>query len=316
MKKSEETKKSSHGKCAYRSENGMLCMRPKSTRQTPDQNPEGWCTYHLENSACEKKSDAEPSDTFNNVCAICIEEGETEESGKLYPLVCTHRFHTNCLMGLTKAECPMCRQAAINLPASIKSQIDENAKKYRQETEEQEERELAEMLENEGMMFQPVRLPPQMEVILALKYLVQLGIPVSMIPMDTVLELDPQSPLPDPGSIFQNTVKRLIETIQERTSISAVEEDGTPISEDEEEIILDDDEDPFEFEGQDLQIVHRVRTIPLRSETGAFPFVAQALRALFSTMSFQIANLPDITQEDLINLRMGREREDSSDESF
>jgi hypothetical protein len=284
-------------KCSFVSESGQYCFRPKSKKFSIDENPKGYCKYHFENLA-----DTKSTDSFNSVCAICLEEGETAESGKLYPLSCSHRFHVNCLSGMTKAECPMCRKPAINLPKSVKGKIDENERKYKQETNEQEEREFREMIESEAMSYQAVRLPPQIEIILAMKYIVELGIPVSMIPIDTILELDPQSPLPDPGSIFQNTVKLLIEVIQKRT-LSTTEEDD-PVENDEDELVLDGDENPFEFEGEDLQIVHTVRTVPMRGISYSRSLF-EAARSLFSTMSFQIANLPDLTQEDLINLRMG-----------
>ena len=244
-----------------------------------------------------------------------MEKEETEETGNLYPLVCTHRFHINCLSGMTKAECPLCREAAINLPKSVKDKIDENSRKYREETEQQEEADFRRMIEEEGhggMLLQPVRLPPHVELILALKYVFQLGIPISLIPIETVLEIDPQSPLPDPGSIFQNTVKHLMTAIQHRSALSTEEDDETLGDEynSDEELILDEEgEDPFVFEGEDLQIVHRVRTVPARDHNGRYYSPAESLRAaagLFSTASFQIANLPDLTQEDLLNLRMGR----------
>lgn len=286
-------------------------MRPKSLKLTLEQNPKCLCKYHYDLERVASVESVE--EDFNEKCPICISEEVTEESGAFYPLGCTHRFHINCLSGMTKAECPLCREPAINLPKSVKDKIDENSKKYREEIEQQEERDFQRMIEEEGgMMLQPVRLPPHIELILALKYVFQLGIPISLIPTETVLEIDPQSPLPDPGSIFQNTVKHLIQSIQHRSALTA-EEDDESLGEDspgEEEIILDEDgEDPFVFEGEDLQIVHRVRTVPARDQNGRYYSSEESLRAvagLFSTARFQIANLPDLTQEDLINLRMGR----------
>ena len=293
-------------KCGYANpETGKKCLRPKSTTLSKDQNPEGYCKYHYD----EKRKGGD-QENFNATCAICMDEGETEETGKMYPLSCTHRFHINCLSGMTQAVCPLCRQTAINLPKKVADKITENGKKYQEEKDEQDERDFQRMMEEEGgMLLQPVRLPPQIELMLALKYVVQLGIPVSLIPIETVLEIDPMSPLPAPGSIFQNTVRRLIENIQQRSADAIVEDDAVEGEEENEEIVLDmDSDDPFEFEGEDLQIVHRVRTVPSRDRNGIYYSPLDAIRAaaaLFSTMSFQITDLPDITQEDLINLGMG-----------
>lgn len=289
-------------------------MRPVS-KVPRDQNPDGLCKYHLNLSSGVKKPEKE--ENFNETCPICLDD---DGDGKLYPLPCSHRGHLDCFSGMTKLECPLCKAHINNFPKSVKDQIIANGAKYEEEQAVEYEAYIREMNEREREQLQtlenmPVRLPPQMELILALKYVFQLGIPVSLIPIETILELDPSSPLPDPGSIFQNAVRHILSTIQQRTGVSPEEDDGEDAEgglDDPEELILDEDDvSPFQLEGENLQIVHRVRTVPSREFIRNNPrataeTVLRSVASLFATMSFQIANLPGITQEDLLNLGMGR----------
>ena len=77
-------------------------MRPKSLKLTLEQNPKCLCKYHYDLERVASVESVE--EDFNEKCPICISEEVTEESGTFYPLGCTHRFHINCLSGMTKAE--------------------------------------------------------------------------------------------------------------------------------------------------------------------------------------------------------------------
>lgn len=261
------------------------CMRPVAKSIPENENTKKLCRYHFGS----RETPPKPEQNFNDVCPICLEE-ETPEM-KLHSFSCSHKAHLSCLDGMTKMECPICRAEINNLPAKIINKIRENGEKYEEEIERENEQAFLEMMREEGALASS-RLPPQMELVLALKYVFQLGIPIYFIPMETILELDPSSPLPAPGSIFQNAVKHILESISQRVN-SVVEEDDydeTESSTDEEPT---DEDNPFHMEGDDLQIVHRVRTV-LPRRTGTI-----------STINFRIATLPELTQEDLLNLQLG-----------
>lgn len=239
---------------------------------------------------------AKVSKNTNEKCPICLEDYDED----LYVLVCTHRVHLECISHITNFECPLCRVPPINLPANIRRKIEENGKKYREEQIDEERAQILEMIEREQDYNNSVRLPPQIELILALKYVFELGIPVSLIPTDITLEIDPHSPLPAPGSIFQNGVRKIIETIQNRNELNVSEDDLELECEFEgEENDCSENED-FDFEGEDLQIVHRVRTIPYSRGRNTGEYGRNL--TLFNTMTFQISQLPPLTEEDLQNL--------------
>ena len=261
-------------------------MRPVAKTIPEEQNTEKLCKYHFCLSKCENPQE----NGYNDSCPICLEQETPEE--KLHIFSCSHKAHLNCLEGMTKLECPICRAPIDNLPTKITKKITENGEKYEDEIEQENERAFLEMIREEGS-FASMRIPPHMELVLALKYVFQLGIPISLIPIETVIELDPDSPLPSPGSIFQNAVKRILESISQR--VNTVEEDDSSneySTETEEEPT--DEENPFHMEGDDLQIVHRVRTVFPRNR-GA---------GIINSLNFRIANIPMLTREDLINLQL------------
>lgn len=318
--------------CNHVSSSNVSCFRKI-------QRGERFCSYHLATTT--------PS-SINDICPICQEDdkslrpGSTTEEGhevKWYPLSCTHRIHVHCLKGMHETrdaklkrfilQCPICRGNVINLPDNIRLIIEENTKRVEAENVEEEHREIMEMIHN-GTAAAADRPPPQMELIMAMRYIYELGVPPHLIPGSITLEIDPESPLPYLGYIFQNAVAHILEHIQ-NTYIcqccgAEVEEiddfdDGSlelddPSIDPEEEI--EDEDNPFALEGEDLRVVHSIRTVP-RLPVGRQPgerVRARVARSIFSTMRFVISDLPSLTEEDLelIDVLNGGRHEDFIDD--
>lgn len=69
-------------------------------------------------------------------CAICIDDIGVS-CDKSFKLECGHTFHKECLKGLVKKECPMCRRLIEKLPDDISELIEENMENYRIERQEE-----------------------------------------------------------------------------------------------------------------------------------------------------------------------------------
>ncbi len=310
--------------CERVSPSGVACFR--KTKKG-----ERFCEFHL----------AEQTPTvLNDICPICQEDdkslrpGSTTEEGddvKWYPLSCMHRTHVHCLKGMNKLQCPICRGTLINLPDSIRITIEENSRRVEAENIEEEHREILDMIGNAAAAAAN-RPPPQMELVMAMRYIYELGVPPHLIPGSITLEIDPESPLPFVGYIFQNAVAHMLEYIQNTYICQCCGAEVDPDAEDiEEEIDIsgeeleqperefsEDEDNPFALEGEDLRVVHSIRTIPLLP-TGRRPgerVRARISRSIFNTMRFVISDLPALTDEDLelIEVLNGGTRDDFIDE--
>lgn len=307
--------------CENISSDGLKCFR-KIPRHLASERVV-LCEYHT--VALKEKS----QNTFNDTCPICQENDESlkpgtivsEEHGdkevKWYPLPCMHRAHIHCMEGMNKLECPMCRSKIINLPDSVKLKIEENAKKLAAENLEEQLRADREFMENLALEHH-IRPPPQMELFMALRYLFELGICPSLIPGGLTLEIDPESPLPPAGFIFQNAVANIIEHIQSRIRDRVSEEDDSKDGfEDDLDALSTDEEDPFQMEGDDLRVVHSIQTVPLlpQNRQPGERIRARVDRSVFNTMRFVISDLPPLTEEDfdLINILNGASQDDFID---
>ncbi len=282
-------------KCEHVSPTNQKCLRPKTKNSV-------LCKYH--SLANKFKSIVPPA---SDECPICLDSIINDE----LILSCSHKAHKKCISEMIKLECPLCRAPIDVLDSNTKEKIEKKGAEYLEEVREAQNQEFFQNLERERALENlPLRLPPQAEIMLALKYVVQLGIPVSLIPTDILLELNLGSPLPAQGSIFQNTVRYLMDVI--RQNAEGREASGSPLILGDDGAVEESDDDSsstddFEIEGNNLQIIHRIRTI-LSDE--------QAVRGAGTTgtniMSFRILDFPDVTQEDLINLGMGRRLEDDT----
>jgi len=135
----------------------------------------------------------------NIQCPICL---DNDSMSKMFPLSCCHFIHLDCAVGMNKLECPMCRERIINLPVEVKRKIEHNGKEYEKEKIEDERREIIEHERRRGGGRQPIEL----EIIMALKYLSEIGFPDHIIPEHVTMEVDPNSPPPPPGTIFKTII--------------------------------------------------------------------------------------------------------------
>lgn len=115
---------------------------------------------------------------YNEECPICLGDDEKD----MYPLSCLHRIHKECAKGLTKLECPLCKQKIINFPDSLVDQIKKNGKKLEQEREEEERREIL-----ESMNF---LIPPQMVILQVIREMIDMGVPPDAIPSSIGIHFD------------------------------------------------------------------------------------------------------------------------------
>ncbi|HMP28323.1 MAG TPA: RING-H2 finger protein [Saprospiraceae bacterium] len=236
---------------------------------------------------------------LNEDCPICLENDSDAQEWLL--LSCTHRAHKECLKGMNKLECPICRGKIINLPADVKVAIENNREDYEVEIQAEEEQQFREMMQNE-IQQDP---PPQLAIMLALRYVHQLGIPVHIIPQSISLEIDPGSPLPPAVYIFNQAVLQMMKCIQTTylKNEDDIQETDSPL-----EIIYNeigddiDDDQPFDFEGEG--IVHRIRTVPMRNTQPPNGAQRRSMvrREIFNTMNLNVENLPPLTEEDLEQL--------------
>jgi hypothetical protein len=254
-------------KCDFVTTNGIRCLR----RVLQGKN------------RCKVHSDTTPKMAINKECPVCLED--TEDG--MFLLECNHRCHLDCIKGMNKMECPICRAEMKNLPKKVGETISSNGRIYAQEQEDAQRRDIMQMIQNETSQEVFARLPPQMEFMLAMRYLQQLGIPPSRIPSRGLLEIDPESPLPPPGTIFRTAVSRMVDEIQRRTE-TYLEEDGFASSSSS-DTDSDDEENPFNLEGDDLRIRHSVRTIP--SPNPMALSLAGQIPELFNTMSVLLSDL-------------------------
>lgn len=185
---------------------------------------------------------------FNEECPICF---ATESKGMLI-LSCLHRIHSECAEGLTDTQCPMCRKEVINWPKSLLAKIKENAEDRKQELIDEDtqhireqERLIREMtIPHMTLLLQP---PPRIEIISALLYLREQGIPMSYIPQNVRITRTRGHPNFQPGVLFTAIIGQVIERMQRDIFAGPFlveREDYTK------EGSEDDTEDPFEDENE------------------------------------------------------------------
>lgn len=157
---------------------------------------------------------------FNKECPICLTEGE-----KMWKLNCKHCAHLECLKGMNKLVCPICRANITNLPPEIKQNIEKNNDDYQREQNEYHDQMIRRMVEEEQGDIPTVRMSIETEIQLAFQYLASLGVPRTRIPRVN-MEVYSDGPLPPQGAVFQTVVDGSINHIQQELDQEVVEEEG------------------------------------------------------------------------------------------
>lgn len=239
---------------------------------------------------CEHLCEDQKDIIFNSQCPVCL-----EEDGDLFVMTCAHQAHLDCLKGMIKNECPICRKKILNLNADTKRSIEENASKYREEQIEQD-RQTA--IENSRVHAQ---VSPQLIIFMALKYMDQLGFPTHLLPQEIRLTLDPSSPLPPAAFLFEQTVSEILKYIQSQyNNDSALEgelEDFDDLDFEYEDSLFDSEDD----ENCDTpnHRPQRLITIPRRHNNQGVRLRSYLPRELFNIMNIIIEDLPEISDQDL-----------------
>lgn len=162
-------------------------------------------------------------------CCVCFDCGET------LILECSHTIHEKCAESLISLECPYCQVEVEWLP-SIKEKILENITKYKNILVEEDARNVQRQIENSQ------RIPLNVEVTLALKFLVENGIPLRYIPSKIIIK---KSSCMQPGILFTSILTKILVNVV--NDIQDFEDDDSDGGTHTEESHLED-EYPFEEE--------------------------------------------------------------------
>ena len=184
---------------------------------------------------------------YNTECPICFEDND------LFPLSCLHLIHLDCVKNLISMDCPICSAPLSNIPEEIKTNIEENIRKYKEEMEEEERRALQEEIERRNELISSMELiiqpPPRVEILAGIQYARTLGIPLNCIPTEIKINVPEGSQAPPPGTWFQVTVGQAME--RARMLMNKDSDSETESEYDSEE------EDPFEKENSELEKIPR-----------------------------------------------------------
>ncbi len=228
---------------------------------------------------------------LNTECPICLGQFTPAEQSSLHVATCEHAMHQVCMDGLVKKECPICRREITNLPTDLKTKIDANATAYRQERDEEEQHEIMNAIMQQ--MSHSMRPTPNVEIIMALKYLEELGVPHSMIPQHVRIRVDPRFPMPPPGAIFRGLIGKAIEMLHLEPEDF---EDDIGDNEPHFEIRIMDreisDDEEFELEGDEVDLLRSAQTEPIASPASIA--AARTRPQLFTTLQFSLADIPHI----------------------
>lgn len=158
---------------------------------------------------------------MNDECPACLETIEYNNIwGKRYRrLTCQHAMHEECLANLIRTDCPLCN-------ANIEDELpDDILKKISQNYDEFIERRNNDILADTerhlyGDSDEHNRLPLHIEALQAIAYLRDHNIPLQCVPVK-IRVIPPyidDSPLPEPGVVFEAVVGAIVERLWEITT--------------------------------------------------------------------------------------------------
>ena len=214
---------------------------------------------------------------MNDNCPICL-ESLTDNTHPLesITLSCHHVVHTECTQQLIRPNCPLCNQLVLNFPRDLLERIDENAKRYRDEVEQDNLRELLRSFERESAeqySAEAFTASPHLQAFYAIAWLREHGIPFSRIPDHLTVEMDEASRVlaSQPYAIFHAIISLVINELSHEltdgggSTISEMEEylerAYTRLSLDSDDI-TDEDDELFRTQGADIE-----RSIEVRRPT-------------------------------------------------
>jgi hypothetical protein len=133
---------------------------------------------------------------------------------------CSHKLHIECAKGLKSKLCPLCRVVVINYPTEIDNIITENERNNRIKTEEEDR---VNLINNENISlpfenFALIRIGQRIEVMCAMIFLRENGVPIRYIPTEINVGIPRDSPVPPEGVIFNTIVNYIIRNINDDIS--------------------------------------------------------------------------------------------------
>ena len=262
--------KVSKKKCDYVSNEGERCLRSVTEISSPNGN--------IQSKKCKLHT------PINDQCPICLDDYKKEDDDQWFLSSCFHRMHISCMTGLIDDLCPLCRSKILNLPSDLQNKVNQNRTEYNEEVIEEQ---------RQNLIRSHARINPQLEIILAVQFVISHGVPEYLIPEDINFEIDPATPLPPQGYIFETVASNLLKRARD---ILRNEED---IDEDQEDI--DEDQEDIDEDQEDIEEDHHQRrrlvTTPRRPAPGSQRIRAYVPRAAFHTITFEIGNLPPMNDE-------------------
>ncbi len=81
--------------------------------------------------------------SFCNECPICL-----ETTADMFTMSCLHCVHLECVEGMNKKECPICRKEVTNWPEAVSDKILQNGKEYKDEVFREEQDAIRQELGN------------------------------------------------------------------------------------------------------------------------------------------------------------------------
>ena len=203
--------------------------------------------------SCENfhSTSSSKEEQFNKECPACF-----SDEGELYMMSCMHRMHSECAKHLISTECPLCRETVSNFHDNVIQSIAENEKIFQRDLEIEDR----EMLLNRERQIDTIlggllsaQTPSQIEVISAMQFLRNEGIPLSYIPTNIHISVPRDLPRLSPGTLFYAIVGHVMEKINQDLQFGNAEE-PEPFDHEEDN---DDEENPFEWEDENLSILSR-----------------------------------------------------------
>lgn len=107
-------------------------------------------------------------------CPICLEKCENN----MITLTCNHIIHTECMKGMIKLECPLCRHVIDNVSIEMVSLINNNSRQFENELEQNDRQNIINSLSYLNDRYQKIII----EICIALRFLRLHGIPDEFIP--------------------------------------------------------------------------------------------------------------------------------------
>lgn len=214
-----------------------------------------YCELHKNQSSSSGDNSTTASTSYyNEECPICF-----SSTGQMHLTPCMHQIHIDCAKGMNNLECPLCMTPVSNYPRDVAEQIKSNGVGYQNKLDREDfENFIAH--QNEADREAPtihVSPPLRIEIMSAIHFLLENGIPIEYIPTSVEISIFQDNPTFPQGTLFYAIVGHSIEKVTK--DMEDLFDSGHDESESEDD--EDDEENPFpnenirEFRAIDIKIL-------------------------------------------------------------